>query len=301
MQSKITASVLAFILVASIATFVTLPIQTASANHGTASADTNGIHYKQPDGYTVTYGQEYFGPLDMHSGSQSTIYFKGKNTDSFMMAGYIQLQECQEHDTDTIAFVLGGGPRNTVNPTWADSLDLEVEKLGSDNANGDDIEASRLRVLESFPTYSSGITPGPVTFDFMPNGNDPGATICEVPGLGDLSDDTYPWTGFMAFKLNVDEDENGTPDHVAVQAFADIGGRHFTEEGPGAPINSWSKVFDGYYECDDLDPMKSCFEPYVQTIGQGSETYHSMKINGQSEVPANVFFTLKNITSVEPN
>jgi hypothetical protein len=268
------------------ASLLFMSVSLGSMRAAYAAEDVNGYVLKQPfPQYTVTYGNAYYlNPLhNFRDDGSMRLDFKGRNTDSLMIAGYFNIVKgagndpniCNEFPDEEISPKLNGGPHTDADPpaepnnTWADTADL-----GLINFEGTD---SRLRMEETHPDYSPEIPPASGSQSNLPLAND----LCNVS-----PDD---WIGVMAFKVNLDyncDDQltNGT-DKIGVAGYIDTSGLNTD----GTPKNNWkltwSKVFNvGTTASTDWDDyLKGTWEPYVQTIGQTSYTYQTLRIDHQDQ------------------
>ena len=288
-----TALVLAAILLL-VPVVMTSQQQQAFAAGASGTLDPNGILRKDPiAGYTMAFGSEFYignAVKNFRADGSERIDFKGKETDSLLIAGYFNVVKgdannanwCVENagnPGEEISSKINGGPHNDVNPQYADTADFGVI-----NAEG---TQSRLRFEIDHPDYEPATAP--TTQPGLPLQND----LCSVPG---------GWTGIMTEKINQDTNCDGIIDRIFVANYVDESGLNPTT---GKPQNNWELV---WYKQFTLSQWltKGKVQSYVENIEQPSLRYQTIRIDNQDQAswlntadPPYKFVTLKEIINVK--
>lgn len=227
-----------------------------------ASFDANHIQYPQPlltDGYRLSFGNEAFTFVENFrtDGSMRCNFLGVRN--SVMLAGYFRVVGATIPNEEVSAEMNGGphtstgtsGSTTVANDTWADTMDLGIVDFeGAD---------SRVRFEATHPNYSSAYAP---TTESLP-----------------ISDIRNVWRGFIGLKVNLDTDDDGQPDKVAIIGMVDTGGL----DGSNVPVNSWIISYKRIFDASEIQAtgIKSLFTPYVATIGHPEAAENTVRIDGQ--------------------
>jgi len=215
------------------------------------AVDKNGIAYLQPllsDGYKLTYSNETwtFRKNFRTDGSQRCD-FEGNPKDSAFIAGYFKPEGSD--DGEEVAAKLNGGPHSSSNPSYADVIDMGITNfLGT---------KSRVRWEKDHPQYSSNVATGPGS---------------QLP-IGDVRN---KWLGYCGFKVNLDTNNDGKPDSVAVIGMVDVGGL----DANGKPKNQWKVTYKRIFKGTEI-PLKSIYTCYMNTIGKSDQCQQTIRIDQQ--------------------
>ena len=264
--------VISAILIASV-----LVLSTGLNSEAYASKDANGIELKQPlSNWTLTYNSQYFDSSsaykeDFRRDGSMRMHFIGVDTRSVMLAGYFKLSvgSCTNHLNEELGAELNGGyhtSRDAVplgeqvttpmpNENYADTMHLSADFEGRD---------ARVRWEKTHPFYSTGISPDQTTLPLSRN-------MCSPPNGG--------WVGGMWFKLNLDDNCNGTTDRIALIMFVDVSGL----DANGKPRNQWELVYYKIHTLSSID-LKGKATPWVISKGLPSQYwYQTIRIDQQSQ------------------
>jgi hypothetical protein len=271
--TKFRAMVISVILLASV-----LVLSTGLNNREAYAAnDANGIELKQPlSGWTLTYNSQYFDSSsaykeDFRRDGSMRMHFIGVDTRSVMLAGYFKLSagSCTNDLNEELGAELNGGYHTSRNPVplgeqvttpmpnenYADTMHLSADFEGRD---------ARVRWEKTHPFYSTGISPDQTTLPLSRN-------MCSPPNGG--------WVGGMWFKLNLDDNCNGTTDRIALIMYVDVSGL----DANGKPRNQWELVYYKIHTLSSID-LKGKATPWVISKGLPSQYwYQTIRIDQQSQ------------------
>ena len=174
-----------------------------------------------------------------------------------MVAGYYKVDVGTLPDGEEVSAQMNGGqhpndlPPAVPNNTYADTQDISITNmLGT---------TSRVRFEATHPDYTSDYPP---TFEEQP--------------IGDIRN---VWRGYIGLKINLDMDNDGTLDHVALIGMVDVGGLDASEN----PINNWKITYKRIFTEAEITAagIKSVYTPYVATIGQEAYVETTIRIDDQ--------------------
>jgi hypothetical protein len=227
-------------------------LRTAEAT--TSSYDKNGIRYVQPlsaANYKLTYFNETWTfTKNFRSDGSMRCDFKDRIRKSVYVGGYFKVKG---PDWEEVAARVNGGPHTSSSPenTYADTMDISIVNfLGT---------KSRVRWEKTHPYYSSGILPG----------------VSELP-VGDVRN---RWRGYCGLKVNLDNDDDGNPDRVALIGMVDVGGLDPTTM---KPRNNWKITYRRIFRPSEI-ALKSIWTHYVVTIGKPELAVQTIRIDQQSQ------------------
>jgi len=243
----------------------TYSIQLSLTSDHTADAgqnfDSNGIQYPQPllaEGYKLTYSNDTTTFVEnFQVGGSMRCNFRDSVRDSALVGGYIKVDDATTPDGEEVSGQMNGGQHPSAEPpaipnnTYADTMDIGITNmLGT---------ASRVRFEPTHPTY---------TGEFQ-------ETYSELP-IGQIRD---VWRGYLGLKVNLDTNNDGTNDSVALIGMVDIGGL----DSQNKPVNNWKVTYKRIFTAAEITAtgIKSVFTPYVATIGQSAYVETTMRVDGQ--------------------
>jgi hypothetical protein len=285
----------------------------AYASGATGTLDPNGLLRLDPvAGHNFAIGNEYYiedAIKNFRSDGSERIDFKGKETDSLILAGYINVVKgaggnnniCAEEPDEEISTKVNGGPHTgPVSPgpstftditPWASENSADTIDIGVINLAGTE---GRLRPEMTHPDYGS-------EFPSLSGNTYPSQDLCNAS-----PDD---WIGFYTVKINLDTNCNGKYDRVYTVNYIDTSGL-----GPdGKPQNKWTIAQGGYrtyaaqFSATQIE-LKSIFQYWGQdpSVNHPAYTYQTVRVDHQDQAswqsttdPPYKFITLKQITGIK--
>lgn len=211
--------------------------------------DKDGVAYVQPlleSGFKISTLDETWDFDDNFRSDGHRYDFNGMCWESKEVVGYFFIPE--DFDDDEISGKLNGGPHNNSNPSWADVMDMGIIDL--------DGTKSRMRWEKTHPQYS-------------------GSLNVQNVNIGPLYG---KWVGARAMKLNLDTNGDGQPDKVALIGMVDVGNGSGGLDSSGKPVNNWQVTQFKIWDPEDIG-LKSLWVNYVCTIGEGSESQETIRID----------------------
>jgi hypothetical protein len=287
--------------------------QSASAAGATGTLDPNGLLRLDPvAGHNFAIGNEYYiedAIKNFRSDGSERIDFKDKETDSFIVAGHINVVKgaggnnniCAEEPDEEISVKGNGGPHTDNNenavstftditpwpsPNSADTIDIGVINFAGTEG--------RLRPEMTHPDYGD-------PYPSLSGNTYPNVDLCNAS-----QDD---WIGFYSVKINLDTNCNGKYDRVYTVNYIDTSGL-----GPdGKPQNKWTIAQGGYRTyAAQFSPtqieLKSIFQYWGQysSVNHPAYTYQTVRVDHQDQSawqsttdPPYKFITLKQITGIK--
>jgi hypothetical protein len=229
------------------------PTETTTRTTGGGTAlDKNGIEYVQPllsDGFRLIYSSETWTfNKNFRTDGSMRCDFEDLVRNSAFLAGYFKVTGSDM--SEEVSAKMNGGPHSHRMATYADTMDLGIVNFAGTK--------SRIRWEKTHPNYSSSISP----------------TSHQLP-IGDIRN---KWMGFAGLKVNLDTDDDGKPDKVAILGMVDVGGLTAEET---KPANQWKVTFKHIFTPSEIE-LKSIFTPYVATIGKPELAEHTIRIDQQS-------------------
>ena len=267
--------------------------------------DQNGEALLQPfSTFTLTYGDEFFNPTenfikdtnfaDSALKHSMRLDFEGADAaiPSIMMVGHFKLSpgSCNpnipELASEEVSPKMNGGPHhNDVNQDWADTMDLGLVNFMGDH--------SRFRQEDPHPEYYAPLISGS-------RNDQPTSTTLPLNSGRNLCT-TATYFGVMAFKVNLDDNCDGTPDRVSIVGYADTQGLF----GDGTPKNQWELTFKREYTPAQLDKLEGIFQSQVAQEGHPEDAQQTWRIDHQSytdwtdATPNYKFVSLKEVTALK--
>jgi hypothetical protein len=246
--------------------------------------DKNGIQYVQPllssNQQLLSYSYETFTyDRDLRDNGSMRFYFRDEvRRDSVMLAGYFKVSGANYPD-EYVAAALNGGyhsgnaPPAIPNNTYADTMWIECVNFAGTK--------SRVRWEKTHPIYTSDVL----------------LTSSQLP-VGDIRD---IWRGFIAIKVNLDTDDNGSPDKIALVGMVDKGELDSTNNLK--PKNQWVTTYNHIFSPSEI-ALKKLFSSYVRSIGQTEYEEQFWRIDNQNPTtwrsttnPPYKYLTCKKVTA----
>jgi hypothetical protein len=232
-----------------------------STNASAQTFDANGIAYPQPlqeEGFLLSYSNEAFTFFEnFREDGSMRCNFRDAVRNSAMIAGYYKVDINTAPDAEEVACQMNGAqhtndaPPATPNNTYTDCMDIGITNmLGT---------TSRVRFEATHPTLTTGYLP---TYEEQPIGN--------IRGV---------WRGYIGLKVNLDMNNDGILDSVALIGMVDIGGLDANEN----PVNNWKITFKRIFTEAEIEAagIKGVFVPYVATIDEAEWIETTIRIDGQ--------------------
>jgi hypothetical protein len=264
----------------------------AYASGATGTLDPNGLKRLDPiAGYNYAIGNEYYvgdsGVIkNFRSDGSERIDFKGKETDSLILAGYVNVVKgagnnaniCTQEPDEEISTKINGGPHTSNNENevatftditpWPSPNSADTQDVGNINFAGNE---GRLRPEMTHPDYGTA-------YPSASGNNYPSSNICNAS-----PDD---WIGFYTIKLNKDTNCDGTYDRVTIASYIDTSGLG----ADGKPQNKFTPATGGYrtyiatFSATAIE-LKSIYQYWGQyaSVNHPTDSYQTLRIDHQSQ------------------